>query len=79
MEGFLFITIKKNPTELKTRHAPHNYTISLTIEKRTLQYHLNKLIYETFKGSIQDDEIIKHLDGDRTNCHIDNLYLVKKR
>jgi len=34
---------------------------------------VHRLVWGTFKGEIPDDLVVRHIDGDRTNCRLSNL------
>lgn len=47
--------------------------VGLCNEGKSKLYNLSKIVYETFSRDLLPTELIHHLDGDPTNCHIDNL------
>ena len=40
------------------------------------QYYVHRVIWEMFNGTITDDKVVIHIDGDRGNNRIQNLKLV---
>lgn len=46
--------------------------------KHNNQY-VHRWVAERYVGEIDDDEVVHHIDGDKTNNHPDNLEIMKKR
>lgn len=40
--------------------------------------YIHRIVWETFKGPLTKDDVIKHKDGNRMNNRLDNLELLKK-
>lgn len=50
----------------------------LTIDGKKGSYIAHRLVYETFCGPIDQDLVINHIDGDKTNNQLDNLEMITK-
>lgn len=52
------------------------HRITLHKNSNRISYSVHRLVYETFKGDIPEGYEINHIDGNKSNNHIDNLELV---
>jgi hypothetical protein len=65
-----------HPREIKGVISENGYKkITLRIENRDKVFYLHRLVYETFKGLIDKKSVVHHIDGDRENNSIGNLFL----
>lgn len=73
--GEVFRTKKYNNSKDAPRKAPltHGYPRVGLSKNGLVRYHLvHRLVADAFIG-IQDGQIVNHLDGDQSNCRLDNL------
>lgn len=73
--GEILRTKKYNNSKDTPRKAPltHGYPRVGLSKNGLVSYHLvHRLVADAFIG-IKDGQIVNHLDGDRSNCRLDNL------
>lgn len=70
------LNLKTNKYVLKTIDKNCGYVyVNLTKDKKTKKYRLHKLVLRTFKGEPPlHNSVVGHLDNNKTNNYIDNLY-----
>ena len=53
--------------------------VSLSKNNKTKYCMLNRLVFETFTNTeLTKNDIIMHKDKDKTNCNLDNLYIITR-
>jgi hypothetical protein len=65
----------------RTRDVQGNCQVAIKVDGRSRKRFVNKLVIESFGESIGLDPRqyhVMHKDGNRFNCHLDNLTLVKR-
>lgn len=63
----------KQTTDLKGR-----YRVNISLGSRIISKYVHTLVVESFKRKLDSKEYIKHLNGDLSNNHLDNLAIDKK-
>lgn len=71
------INKKLKPTFFNAYNA-YKITLKSINNKNPKSYTLSHLVYSVFKMPVEPNHIIKYLDGNSKNCHIDNLLMVSK-
>lgn len=68
-----------NNRVLKLTNHKGYITCLLSKNKKPTSYHLHRLLFKHFKGSLIDGFIIDHIDNNKTNNSLDNLQQITIR
>ena len=78
-EGNIFDYLKAKKLKCSESETMGKH-VQLYIDGKQHHKSVAKLVYEAFKGEkVNNSFKIKHIDGDRLNCHVDNLCYAKKQ
>jgi hypothetical protein len=70
-----YVNLKNGKRKTKNRimKIDKNNVIKVRKNNQIIRFNISRLVYEIFKGKIEDTNVIDHIDRNRANNHIKNL------